>query len=175
MRCYYCNAMPYVPNIQDYRPFYIQTANDASAWDTRDYGLVAQTQPYPDNIEIKQPYKNDWFDENGDDEYVAETYAGAIEFEVKFYVKTLASANTDPMDTLNAQKASFRNKIRSGFFKVYDSWNKVGYRNVRFVKDNVEQRQIGDDSAWMIFSVTLKVDDPVTKMSLSGGSIVVAV
>lgn len=172
MRCYYCNAMPYVPNIQDYKPLYIQAANDSTAWDTRDYGLVAQTQPYPDNIEIKEPYKNDWFDENGDDEYVSETYAKAIELEVKFYIKTLAATNTDPIDTLNTQKANFRSKIKSGFFKIYDSWQKVGFQKVRFVKDEVEQRVVNDDHAWMIFSVTFKVDDPVTKMTMSSGSIV---
>lgn len=159
--------MPYVPNIQDYKPFYIQAATDATAWDTRDYGLVAQTQPYPDNIEIKEPYKNEWFDENGDDEYVSETYVKPMEIEVKFYIKTLAATNTAPIDTLNTQKANFRAKIKSGYFKIYDSWQKIGFQKVRFVRDSVEQRDIDNNTAWMIFSVTFKVDDPVTRMSLN--------
>ena len=54
--------MPYVPSIRNYKPFYIQTDSDASAWDTRDYGMIVQEQPFPDNYEVKDQYKNDWHD-----------------------------------------------------------------------------------------------------------------
>ena len=62
--------MPYTPVIKDYKPFYIQAPGDTYAWDTRDYGMVAQSQPSPDDYEVKEPFKNDWFDEHGDDEYL---------------------------------------------------------------------------------------------------------
>lgn len=173
LRCYNCNAMPYVPNIRNYKPFYIETASDSGAWDTREYGLIAQTQPYPDNIEMKEPYKNDWLDEHGDDEYVADMYYKSFEFTVKFFIKYIRAVSETPINVINGLKKQFRDKIKNGYFKVYDSWQDVGYRNVRFVSDNVEQRYVSDDSAWMIFSVTFKVDDPATKVAFTGGEIIV--
>ena len=47
--------MPYIPVIKDYKPFYIQNATDVTAWDTRAYGLVAQSQPFPESVEVKEP------------------------------------------------------------------------------------------------------------------------
>ena len=140
--------MPYVPPIHGYKPFYIQNATDSTAWDT--YGLVAQTQPFPDNYYVKDPYKNDWFDENGDDEYVVAMYRKAFEFTVKFYVKaypvTGQNAKT-AIDVLNGQVATFRGKIIPGVFKIWDSWQEKGFQGVRFVKDAVENREITDEYA----------------------------
>lgn len=160
--------MPYIPSILNYHPFYIQNGSESSAWDTRDYGLVAQAQPYPDNYEAKDPYKNDWFDEDGDDEYVAPLKRKAFEYTVKFYIRDAS------FDAINTYKEAFRAKITQGEIKIYDSWQGRGFQHVRFVKDNVDQREEEKDYVWMIFSATFKVNDPSTKMTLSGGAIVTA-
>ncbi len=160
--------MPYVPTISNYKPFYIQTAADATAWDTTTYGLVAQTQPFPDNYEVKDPYKNDWFDENGDDEYVAAMRRKAFEITVKFYVKTYPATGSSPasaIQVLNSQVASFRGKLIPGEFKIWDSWQSKGFQKVRFVKDEVEMREVEDDYAWVIIAVTFKVNDPSTAVT----------
>ena len=160
--------MPYVPSIRDYKPFYIQTSDDVTAWDTTTYGLVAQTQPFPDNCEVKEPYKNDWFDENGDDEYVAAMCRKAFELTVKFYIKALPTTGAEAksaIENLNELRESFRSKLIPGEFKIWDSWQERGFQKVRFVKDEVETREITDEYAWMIFSLTLKVNDPSTIVS----------
>ena len=77
--------MAWLPFINDYKPFYIQTTGDAAAWSTTDYGLVAKSNPYPVMPSPKEPYKNAWKDENGDDEYVTEMYYEAQTISVKFY------------------------------------------------------------------------------------------
>ena len=166
--------MPYTPPISNYKPFYIQNATDANAWDTRTYGMVAQSQPFPDNYEVKEPYKNDWLDEDGDDEYVAVMHRKAFEFTVKFYIKAFPVAGQNArsaISVLNDLREQFRSKIIPGEFKVWDSWQEKGFQKVRFVRDSVENREITDDHAWMIFSVTFKVNDPSTAVSFANNTI----
>ena len=165
--------MPYVPPIRNYKPFYIQTASDATAWDTSTYGLVAQAQPFPENHEVKDPYKNDWHDENGDDEYVAQMKYKAFEYTVKFYIKAFPSANPQKsaIAVLNGLRDSFRTKLVPGEFKIWDSWQERGFQKVRYVGESVETREVTDEEAWMIFSVTFKVNDPATAVSFSNNII----
>lgn len=169
--------MIYVPPISNYKPFYIQTATDLTAWDTTTYGLVAQTQPSLGKHEVKEPYKNDWKDEHGDDEYVAQMFFKAFEFTVKFYIKTFKDTSTTPAKTaksvMNKQVSDFLTKVKTGEFKVWDSWQETGYQKVRYVKDDYDDdiREIEDDCAWTIFSVTFKVNDPATAVTYSNQSI----
>jgi len=158
--------MPYIPAIRDYKPFYIQANGDVTAWDTTDYGLVAQTQPFPCNFEVKEPYKNTWFDEHGDEEYIGATmYLKGFEYTVKFFVKTLATVGSSPIEKLNSQIDSFMGKLLQGEFKIWDSWQERGYQSVRYVKQSIEDRDVTDEYAWMLFSVTMKVNDPATEVS----------
>ena len=159
-------------NIRDYQNLYFQADSDQSAWTEGAYHLVAQVQPYQDNAEVKEPYKNTWFDEDGDDEYTDQMFRKAFEFQVKFFVKASAASNTTAMDEVVAQRNAFRDVlINAGSFKFYDSWNRCGFRGVRFVKDETEERRIKDGNAWMIFAVTFKVNDP-NAVVLSGSSLV---
>ena len=159
-------------NIRDYQNLYFQADSDQSAWTEEAYHLVAQSQPYQDNAEVKEPYKNTWFDEDGDEEYTAQMFRKAFEFQVKFFVKAVAASDATAMSEIVAQRNAFRERlIESGSFKFYDDWNKSGFRGVRFVKDDTEERQIKDGVAWMIFSVTFKVNDP-NAVALSNGSLV---
>lgn len=167
--------MPYIPAIRNYKPFYIQTASDVTAWDTTMYGLVAKTQPSLGKHEVKDPYKNDWHDEHGDDEYVAQMYFKAFEFTVKFYVKTFASTNPakSAKAVMNTQVKNFIDKVKSGEFKVWDSWQEIGYQKVRYVKDDYDDgiRWIENGYSYAIFSVTFKVNDPATAVSFSNNVI----
>jgi len=170
--------MPYVPVIHGYKPFYIQAAADATAWDTTAYGMVAQTQPFPDDCEVKEPYKNDWHDENGDDEYVAQMRRKAFSITVKFYIKAYPATGSNPQSAvavLNSLRDSFRSKLIPGEFKIWDSWQERGFQKVRFVKDEVETREVTDDFAWMIFAVTFKVNDPSTAVRLNNSNVIATV
>lgn len=159
--------MPYVPSIRNYKPFYIQTDSDASAWDTRDYGMIVQEQPFPDNYEVKEPYKNDWLDEDGDDEYTAVMPRKAFEYTIKLFIQA------DTIAQVNSLRDSFRSKITSGSFRIWDSWQERGFASVRFVCDKVDTRRITDEYARLIFSVTLKVNDPSTVVAFENGVITI--
>lgn len=165
--------MPYVPTIIGYKPFYIQTSADLTAWDTTTYGLVAQTQPFPEGYEVKEPYKNDWHDEHGDDEYAAQMFFKAFEYTVRFYIKAYPDTTNhkSAISILNGLRDQFRTKLVPGEFKIWDSWQEKGYQNVRYVKETVETREVNDDEAWMIFSVTFKVNDPATVVTFSNSVI----
>lgn len=163
--------MPYVPTIRDYKPFYIQTASDATAWDTQAYGIVAQSQPFPEAYEVKEPYGNNWHDEDGDDEYVASMHYKAFEHTIKFYIKAFPATGKTAINVLNGLRDEFRAKLVPGEFKIWDSWQERGYTKVRFVKDSVDTRVITDEYAWMIFSVTFKINDPATRVTYSSGVI----
>ena len=164
--------MPYIPNIRDYKPFYIENEWDTAAWDTTTYGMVVQAQPFPGVTEVKDLYKNDWKDEHGDDEYVPYSMKlKAFEYTVKFFVKTIATVGSTPIESLNDQYNDFMGKLLQGEFKVWDSWQERGFQKVRLVKSSIEQRDITDEQAWMLFSVTMKINDPVTQVSLSNNHI----
>lgn len=166
--------MAYIPDIFDYKPFYIQTDVDATAINTTEWGLIAKSNPYPILPQPKGVYKNEWLDENGDDEYNAQMFYEAIEFSVDFFVKCFADGSTSAESVMSSQINSFFDKIKSGEFKVYDSYTGLGWRGVRYA--GYEEGEFKKEKNWarLIFTITFKVNDPITRMKLSNGSIVIA-
>ena len=167
--------MPYLPSINNYKPFYIQTDSDASAIDTAErWGMVAKTNPYPAMPEPKEPYKNDFHDEDGDDEANAAMHYQSFTFSVEFYVKAYADGDTSAAAVLRSQMSAFFGHVRNGEFRVYDSYTGLGRRRVRYA--GYEESDGGfrarDNWARLMFSVTFKVNDPVTAMTLTDGKIV---
>lgn len=166
--------MFWLPYINDYKPFYIQAKEDSAAWDTTVYGLIAKSSPYSALPEPKDVYKNDYKDEDGDDEYNTEMYYKSFTFKVKFYIKAYASGTRPATDVLRSQMAAFFGHIRNGEFSVYDAYTGLGRRKVRYA--GYEEADGGfkarDDWARLIFSITFKVNDPVTAMTLTDGKIV---
>lgn len=167
--------MPYIPTIRNYKPFYIETGSDSAAWDTTTYGMIVQSQPFPEVTEVKEPYKNTWFDENGDDEYMDSLYLKAFEYTIKFYVQTFTNTNKTAIEQLNSQKNDFKAKLLDGGFKIWDSWQQRGFQDVRLAKMSIESRKVTDEYAWAIFSVTLKVNDPATEVTYSNNHITAVV
>ena len=175
--------MVYVPEIIDYKPFYIQTDADDKAIDTREWGLVAKVNPFPILPNPKDPYKNEWLDEDGDDEYIGMTdeqgryHSGmryeAIEFEVTFYIKAIGDSSEK---TLVSQIESFFNKIKDREFKIYDSYTGIGRKKVRYAGFDQDsyKRNIMKSSEWTraIFVVKFKANDPITRVTISNGKLV---
>lgn len=161
--------MAYIPDIIDYKPFYIQTDADGIAIDTTEWGLVAKSNPYPILPTPKETYRNEWLDEHGDDEYNAQMYYESFEFEVSFYIKTLGA---DAERTLRAQVDEFFSKIRQGEFKVYDSYTGLGRQKVRYAGYAEDNFKKTDKWARAIFTITFKVNDPITRISLENGQLV---
>lgn len=167
--------MVYIPDIVNYQPFYIQTDADNSAIDTTEWGLVAKTNPFPALPTPKEPYKNEWFDEDGDDEYNEMMFYESFEFDVQFYVKTIGE-NAEAR--LLSQIDSFFDKIKRGEFKIYDSHTGVGRQKVRYAGFNSDEykRRYKASSDWAraIFTITFKVNDPLTRVTLRNGQLVEA-
>lgn len=170
---------PYVPDILGYKPFYIQTEDDSFAVDTAAaWGLVAKSNPAPMLPSPKEPYKNDFKDENGDDEYCGNIFYEAFTFTVQFYVKAFADpvTNTTAEAVLNDQVRRFFEKIASGEFRVFDSYTGIGYKSVRYAgcdNDSIEYKA-RDNWATMIIEIEFKVNDPVTRMRLVAGKLIAA-
>ena len=166
--------MAYIPDILDYKPFYIQTDADAVAINTTEWGLVAKSNPYPILPQPKEVYKNEWLDEDGDDEYNAQMYYESFEFKVDFFIKCYAEGETSAESVLGSQINSFFEKVKMGEFKTYDSFAGLGWRGVRYAGYEEGEFKKGSNWARLIFSVTFKVNDPITRMKLSNGIIVTA-
>lgn len=161
--------MAYIPDIIDYRPFYIQTDADEFAIDTTAFGMVAKSTPYPVLPNPKEPYKNSWLDENGDDEYNDQMFYEPYEFDVSFYVKTLGS---DAEKTMISQLESFFSKVRNGEFKIYDAHTGIGRQKVRYAGYVEENKKVTSSWARLIFTIKFKVNDPIGRVTLSNGKLI---
>lgn len=174
--------MLYIPPIRDYKPFYIQSGAASTATDIKDtYKVVVKTHDYPAYRKPKEPYKNNWFDENGDDEYLAQMYYEAFTFKAECVM--FASGNT-ARDDLAAGIRAFQDGL-AGEFSTYDAWTGFGFRGVRlsqfqmpsdgnFSAFHVKAGSTTTEYTRVIFSVEFKVNDPMTRMVLTNGAIVQA-
>lgn len=159
----------FIPLIRDYKPFYIQAASGDTkvCHDTAEWGLVAQTNPYPALPNPKEPYRNDWPGEDGDDEYTEQMHYEAFETEVRFYVKTFASSTQSAREVMLSQLTSFFETIRHGEFELYDTYTGVGYRKVRYAGFSDPEYLARGNWARLKFTAAFKVNDPVTRMKLT--------
>lgn len=165
--------MTYIPNILDYKPFYIQTSADQMAIDTTYWGMVAKTNPLTAMPDPKDPYKNDWKDEDGVEEYVGRIYYKPIEFEVEFFVKTYDEGGVSSITLLNQQMNQFFEKIRNGEFMVYDSYTGIGRQKVRYAGYSEESFKARDKWSRAIFKIKFVANDPISKVVLSNGKLAV--
>lgn len=156
--------------ISGYKPFYIQKAN-GSIVDTRtEWGLVAKSNPYPLLPTPKEPYNNDWKDEDGADEYNKEMYYEPTEFSVAFYVKAYASGSQTAAEVLRSWMLNFFDYVKAGEFRTFDAYTAIGFRKVRF--DGYEQDYFKARSDWAAAAITVKfkANDPTTKMYLTNST-----
>lgn len=158
--------MTFVPKILNYKPIYIQANGDELATDTMKWGLVAKSNPFPVLPSPKGVYKNEWKDENGDDEYVDKMYFSSISFSISFYLKAFATDGKSATETMLSQIDLFFDKIKQGEFMIYDSYTGIGYRHVRYESYKEERFKAKGEWARSIFTITFKVNDPVTRMTL---------
>lgn len=169
--------MAYYPNIPGYAPFYIQTATDAKAVDIMTaYGVVVKNHDIPYQRKPKEPYKNEWFDEHGDDEYVGETmYMESFTFSEKCVMITKEADSETSRQLLANQIAAFQDYLSHGEFMVYDDYTKRGFQRVRlneFPTPAQTDYDVFQGKTRIIFDVSFKVNDPVTKIGLNSGKLV---
>ncbi|MBQ3023346.1 MAG: hypothetical protein IJD91_08510 [Clostridia bacterium] len=169
---YICNVMIIVPYIADYKPFFIQTESDTVARDTTEWGLIAKVNPYPLLPNPKEPFKNEWPDEHGDDEWCEKIYYKPIEFTVSFYIKAQDSPEGSAEEVLRNKIEDFFSFIREKEFMVFDSYNGIGRRKVRYAGYHEDSFTRKRNWARAIFQISFKVNDPITRMVMYNGAIV---
>lgn len=171
--------MLYVPPIRgEYHPFYIQLSGSNSAVDIKStYSVIIKTHDYPSFRKPKDPYNNDWYDENGDDEYTAQMYFQAFTFKAQCVMFAKGQTEDAAIADLKSGVYAFMDALSGGEFKTYDGWTGFGFQKVRlseFRMPGEGDYDTMDGMSRVIFTVEFKVNDPVTKMKLQNGAIVTA-
>lgn len=150
-------------NIQEsqYKGFYVdngnQTVESKETWQ-----IVVKTIPFKLCPEVKNITTHSWYDKDGDDEYIPATLRyKAYEMDVTFYCICSEGQANDNI-------RNFFKFITSGELKIYDAYTGIGRQHVRYVKysDKSFVRRKGKDDI-VEFSVTFKVNDPITNITLS--------
>lgn len=168
----------YNPTITGYAPFYIQRGTDATAIDIKTtYGIIIKVHEYPLKLKAKTPYNNDWKDRNGDDEWNSTMHYEAFTLRTQAVVMTNAAASATARAELANAVRAFRTAISQGEFKIWDAWTCFGFQKVRL--EEFQQIDEGnfdekDGHCRLIFSFTLKVNDPTTVMRYLNGVITTA-
>lgn len=132
-----------------------------------DFGFYGMEIPFTIATEAKEPSRNDWMDEDGDDEYLPSDglKLQAFEIELKLaYKGEKATANTKIealLDYLTGRDGT------GASFKIYSTYTRKGYNAVRFASlgDDAELVR-SDDGDILVITVRLKVNDPRAKVVL---------
>jgi hypothetical protein len=139
------------------------------------WGIFCKDIPFKLFEKVKEPAKRSWPDEDGDDEYIPADglKLEAYSIKVEFGCKKLDSSNatkygTSTITDVRANVGTFLNHLKSGLFKLYSSYTRIGRQNVRLesVSDSAKWKS-DENGEFLIFEVTFKVNDPVTDITLS--------
>lgn len=149
----------------NYYKFYIQKEAEGSAVCElgEDFGFYETSCNFYGGGTVKDVPSRDWHDEDGDDEYVPATQRfKAYEMEVGFGYK-------GGQFTANSALASLKSYLSGGTMKIYDSYNRIGRQNVRFmeISDDATLVRDSDEGDILIIKVKFKVNDPVTDIVLT--------
>ena len=148
----------------EYKPFLIQKLkNNSPVRDSREWGIWIKSIPFQLYPKLKDPAKRSWPELNGDEEYLPESPVfDAYTMEVNFVF-------IGERGTANAQIRGFMNYLsRDGEFSIYDTYSAIGRTHARYssYSDKAFRRREGENDI-VQFSVTLKVNDPITEIRLS--------
>lgn len=148
-----------------YYKFYIQKeAANAKVMELgENFGFYEMECKFYGGKAVKDPPKRDWYDEDGDDEFVPDNPKfKSFEMDIKFGYK-------GDMFSANEKLEKLQDYLVPGTMKVYDSYNNIGRQNVRFIEipDDAELVRDKDDGDILVVTIKLKVNDPRTKITLS--------
>ena len=142
------------------------------------WGIFCKEIPFKIFDKVKEPAKRSWYDEHGDDEYIPTTglMLEAYTMKVKLACKKITNGNqydSASVDDVRLMVGNFLEYLRtSGMMKVYSAHTRIGRQNVRLesIDDDAVWVTEDDGSEFLIFSVTLKVNDPYTDITLASSS-----
>lgn len=148
-----------------YYKFYIQ--KEASGSEVKelgeDFGFYETESHFYGGGAMKDVAKRDWYDEDGDDEFVPDALKyKAYEMSVKFGYK-------GGMFSANEKLSELMDYLGGGAMKIYDSYNRVGRQGVRLmeISDDADLVRNTEDGDILIITIKFKVNDPRTDITLS--------
>lgn len=149
----------------EYYKIYMQKESEgAEIIDTIDsFGLYCVEIPFKIAEGVKDIVSRDWHDEDGLDEYIPKNgfRYSTYDMDVKFGFKGDKFA-------ANAAIKGLMEYLRSGYIKLYCNYTRIGRQHVRLNKLNDDAELVRDgDGDILIFSVSLRVCDPVTDIELT--------
>lgn len=143
-----------------YFRIYLQEESDgAEVKDTiADFGMYVSESPFKPCDSVKEPTKRDWYDEDGDDEYVPTEGLRMQSYEnkVKFLFKG------DAFDATEKTKDFVEYLRTSGLMKMYCEFNQIGRRHVRLKSIDPTLYRDTTDGDILTLAVTFKFNDPLT-------------
>lgn len=144
------------------------SGSDTTIHSLGEWGIVVNELPLKRFSEAKNIPSNDWYDENGEEEYLPEKlFLKAYEIDVKM------SMSSNSMATLNTNLSNFFDYlISNGEFSLYNPNTGIGRTKVRYAgySDTAEYHcgHSKDGSQHLIqFTIKMKVNDPTTNTVLN--------
>ena len=144
---------------------YFQRGNDFRTIDG--WGIVLLGMPLKVGNDVKEPYKNEWLDEHGDEEWNSALFMQAYEIEVSFGTRSIENQWTV------ADVRLFLSWLQNGEFMFWSEYGNYGKQHVRYVGYNEDAtlwsgkivHEGEDTTEWILrFKLKFKVNDPVTNI-----------
>lgn len=136
------------------------------------YGMVLEDMPSIIPLTPKNIYSHSWTDEDGDDEYIPEN----IKYESVECDFTFGCSSTDSKNTVFDKLNAFIAWLQSGTFSFYCEYSGIGRQDVRlselqddakYSKHTLRRNGIDMTEEVLSFTVTFKINNPKTDVSLS--------
>lgn len=136
------------------------------------YGMVLEDMPSIIPLTPKNIYSHSWTDEDGDDEYIPEN----IKYESVECDFTFGCSSTDSSNTVFDKLNAFIAWLQSGTFSFYCEYSGIGRQDVRlselqddakYSKHTLRRNGIDITEEVLSFTVTFKINNPKTDVSLS--------
>jgi len=127
----------------------------------RDFGIYTKHVPFILYPKAKEPYKKSWYDEDGDDEYLPATP------RYEAYTMNVDFVYEGALNTANTNIKNFLDFIQGGYFSLYDEYTGIGRQKIRYVSVDENATLYRRDKDVVEFTVSLKVNDPVTQITIT--------
>ena len=170
--------------MSEWNNFFVRKEGEEDTYESvSEWGVFCKDIPFKLMDKVREPAKRTWHDEHGDDEYIGVDglRLDAYTMKVSFACKRMAAGSKDAQTygkvvaDVRAAVLAFLTWLReSGMMMMYSSYTRIGRQHVRFVG-------VDDDAVWnrdgdgefLVFNVELKVNDPVTEVTLVNGELVI--
>lgn len=137
------------------------------------WGLVLCEAPIQVMSNVKEPYKNDWPDEHGDEEWNESAYYEAYEADFTFAAKK--DGYTYVANTVVSDIRDFISWLNGGEFMFWCEYGNLGRQHVRYAgyDDDAKMWSMNTGrieshqrivSTVLRFKLKLKVNDPVSRV-----------